>query len=64
NSTRWRVRKYTDRYGLEDCSSSELGSQTGSSCTIRSTTQYDTGVYWCESESGEKNHPVNITVHC
>nr|WKW83672.1 leukocyte immune-type receptor [Carassius auratus] len=63
NSTGWRVRRYSDRLGLEDCSSLMWGSQTGSTCTIRSTFTGDTGVYWCESESGEKTHPVNITVH-
>uniref|UniRef100_A0A673KB36 Ig-like domain-containing protein n=1 Tax=Sinocyclocheilus rhinocerous TaxID=307959 RepID=A0A673KB36_9TELE len=62
-STGWTVRRYTERWGLEDCSSSVWGSQTGSTCTISSTIPYDTGVYWCESESGDKHHPVNITVH-
>uniref|UniRef100_A0A8C1FNE0 Ig-like domain-containing protein n=1 Tax=Cyprinus carpio carpio TaxID=630221 RepID=A0A8C1FNE0_CYPCA len=62
NSTGWTVRRYTDIWGLEDCSS-VWGSQTGSSCTIRDTFTYDTGVYWCQSESGEKHQPVNITVH-
>uniref|UniRef100_A0A8C1XGY7 Ig-like domain-containing protein n=1 Tax=Cyprinus carpio TaxID=7962 RepID=A0A8C1XGY7_CYPCA len=63
NSTGWTVRRYSDRWGLEDCSSLRRGSQTGSSCTIRHTSTEDTGVYWCESESGEKHRPVNITVH-
>ncbi|XP_016415786.1 leukocyte immunoglobulin-like receptor subfamily A member 2, partial [Sinocyclocheilus rhinocerous] len=63
NSTGWRVRRYTDLWGLENCSSLRRGSQTGSTCTISSTITSDTGVYWCESESGEKHHPVNITVH-
>ncbi|XP_043090757.1 B-cell receptor CD22-like [Puntigrus tetrazona] len=63
NSDRWRVRRYTDSGHLEDCSSSVWGSQTGSSCTIRSTIVSDTGVYWCQSESGENYHPVNITLH-
>ncbi|XP_016088429.1 Fc receptor-like protein 5 [Sinocyclocheilus grahami] len=62
NSTGWRMRRYRDSGLLEDCSS-VWGSQTGSTCTIRSTIPEDTGVYWCESESGEKHHPVNITVH-
>ncbi|KAI2645207.1 Fc receptor-like protein 5 [Labeo rohita] len=62
NSTGWRVSRYTDRWGLEDCSS-VWESQTGSTCTINSTMIWDTGVYWCESESGEKYHAVNITVH-
>ncbi|KAI2647725.1 Fc receptor-like protein 5 [Labeo rohita] len=63
NSTGWRVRRYTDGGRLEDCSSLHRGSQTGSTCTISSTNTSDTGVYWCESEFGEKHHPVNITVH-
>uniref|UniRef100_A0A671LAT8 Fc receptor-like protein 2 n=1 Tax=Sinocyclocheilus anshuiensis TaxID=1608454 RepID=A0A671LAT8_9TELE len=63
NSDRWRVRRYTDSLGLEDCSSLRRASQTGSTCTINSTITSDTGVYWCQSESGENYHPVNITVH-
>uniref|UniRef100_A0A672LJI6 Ig-like domain-containing protein n=1 Tax=Sinocyclocheilus grahami TaxID=75366 RepID=A0A672LJI6_SINGR len=63
NSDRWRVRRYTESWGLQDCSSSLWGSQTGSTCTISSIIASDTGVYWCQSESGEKYHPVNITVH-
>ncbi|KAK9978119.1 hypothetical protein ABG768_019887, partial [Culter alburnus] len=63
NSDGWTVRRYTDSRGLEDCSSSAFGSQTGSTCTIGSTRISHTGVYWCQSESGEKSHPVNITVH-
>ncbi|XP_026092141.1 Fc receptor-like protein 5 isoform X2 [Carassius auratus] len=62
NSAGWRMRRYSDKWGLEDCSSMN-GSQTGSTCTIRDTFTGDTGVYWCESESGENSHPVNITVH-
>ncbi|XP_051744226.1 Fc receptor-like protein 5 [Ctenopharyngodon idella] len=62
NSDGWTVRRYTDSWGLEDCSSSVSGSQTGSTCTISSTITSHTGVYWCQSESGEKYHPVNITV--
>uniref|UniRef100_A0A671PBY7 Ig-like domain-containing protein n=1 Tax=Sinocyclocheilus anshuiensis TaxID=1608454 RepID=A0A671PBY7_9TELE len=53
NSTGWTVRRYTDIWGLEHCSS-VWGSLTGSTCKIRDTTPSDTGVYWCQSESGEK----------
>ncbi|XDV12510.1 hypothetical protein PO909_001164, partial [Leuciscus waleckii] len=63
NSDGWTVRRYTDSGWLKDCSSFLRGSQTGSTCTIRSTVPSDTGVYWCQSESGENYHPVNITVH-
>ncbi|XP_026081672.1 leukocyte immunoglobulin-like receptor subfamily B member 3 [Carassius auratus] len=58
NSTGWRVRRYTDAGRLEDCSL-----RGGSTCTFSSTVPSHTGVYWCESEFGEKHHPVNITVH-
>ncbi|XP_050962152.1 Fc receptor-like protein 5 [Labeo rohita] len=60
NSDKWTVRRYTDSEQLEYCLSSDWGSQT---CTINSTITSDTGVYWCQSESGEIYHPVNITVH-
>ncbi|XP_056089774.1 basement membrane-specific heparan sulfate proteoglycan core protein-like [Rhinichthys klamathensis goyatoka] len=63
NSDGWTVRRYTDSGRLENCSSLRRGSQTGSTCTISSTITPDTGVYWCQSESGEKYHLVNITVH-
>ncbi|KAL1271993.1 hypothetical protein QQF64_031009 [Cirrhinus molitorella] len=57
NSAGWTVRRYTAR-NTEDCSK-----QTGSTCRIVSLSTSDTGVYWCQSESGEKRHPLNITVH-
>ncbi|KAL0150826.1 hypothetical protein M9458_053862, partial [Cirrhinus mrigala] len=57
NSTGWTVRRYTDR-NTKNCSK-----QTGSTCRIVSLSTSDTGVYWCQSESGEKRHPLNITVH-
>ncbi|KAL1271995.1 hypothetical protein QQF64_031011 [Cirrhinus molitorella] len=57
NSAGWTVRRYTDR-NTEDCSK-----QTGSTCQIVSLSTSDTGVYWCQSESGEKHHLLNITVH-
>ncbi|ROL51139.1 hypothetical protein DPX16_12048 [Anabarilius grahami] len=63
NSDGWTVRRYTERRGLEDCSSSAFGSQTRSTCKISSTHPSDTGVYWCQSVSGESYHHINITVH-
>ncbi|XP_073712760.1 vascular cell adhesion protein 1-like [Misgurnus anguillicaudatus] len=60
-SAGWTVRRYTDT--LRICTSSVYGSETGSSCTINPLNTSDTGVYWCQSESGEKLYPVNISVH-
>nr|XP_055032272.1 putative high affinity immunoglobulin gamma Fc receptor IC [Misgurnus anguillicaudatus] len=63
NSTGWTVRRYRENK-LKPCSSSSWRSTgTTSTCTIRSLYTSDTGVYWCQSESGEKLHPVNISVH-
>ncbi|XP_057202979.1 Fc receptor-like protein 4 isoform X2 [Triplophysa rosa] len=62
NSTGWTVRRYTNT--LETCPSSSVRSTgTESTCTITSLITSDTGVYWCESESGHKLHPVNISIH-
>ncbi|KAF5890612.1 Fc receptor-like protein 5 isoform X1, partial [Clarias magur] len=61
HSTGWTVRRYTHSEGVSDCS--QWGSVTGSTCNISSLSISHTGVYWCESESGENSNPVNITVH-
>ncbi|XP_053089487.1 leukocyte immunoglobulin-like receptor subfamily B member 1 [Pangasianodon hypophthalmus] len=61
NSTGWTVRRYTHSEGVLDCS--WWGSVTGSTCKISFLSTLHTGVYWCESESGENSNPVNITVH-
>ncbi|KAF5895792.1 Fc receptor-like protein 5, partial [Clarias magur] len=61
HSTGWTVRRYTHSERVLDCS--QWGSVTGSTCNISSLSTSHTGVYWCESESGENSNPVNITVH-
>ncbi|XP_046707646.1 low affinity immunoglobulin gamma Fc region receptor II-like [Silurus meridionalis] len=61
NSTGWTVRRYTGRKRVLDCS--QWGSVTRSTCKFSFLNQSYTGVYWCESESGENSNTVNITVH-
>ncbi|XP_060731244.1 Fc receptor-like protein 5 isoform X2 [Tachysurus vachellii] len=60
-STGWTVRRYAHSKNESDCS--HWGSVTGSTCNISFLSTSYTGVYWCESESGENSNPVNITVH-
>ncbi|KAA0706365.1 hypothetical protein E1301_Tti020412 [Triplophysa tibetana] len=62
SSTGWTVRRYTNT--LNTCASSSVRSTgTQSTCSITSLITSDSGVYWCESESGHKHHPVNISIH-
>ncbi|KAF7706638.1 hypothetical protein HF521_019892 [Silurus meridionalis] len=56
--TGWTVRGYTCNETWFDCLS-----VSGSTCNISSLSPSHTGVYWCQSESGECSNPVNITVH-
>uniref|UniRef100_A0A3P9AR76 Ig-like domain-containing protein n=1 Tax=Maylandia zebra TaxID=106582 RepID=A0A3P9AR76_9CICH len=56
NFTEWRVRKFSEDGRLSVCRR-----MTGSTCNIN-TSESDTGVYWCESGSGEFSSAVNITV--
>ncbi|XP_060731499.1 B-cell receptor CD22-like [Tachysurus vachellii] len=60
-STGWTVRRYTHTERVLDCS--HWASVTGSTCNFSFLSTSYTGVYWCESESGENSNPVNITVH-
>ncbi|XP_060771793.1 B-cell receptor CD22-like isoform X2 [Neoarius graeffei] len=70
SSTGWTVRRYTHSEGVSfwdiftstsDCS--WWGSFTRSTCKFSSLSRSYTGVYWCNSQSGENSNPVNITVH-
>uniref|UniRef100_A0A3P8Y6E9 Ig-like domain-containing protein n=1 Tax=Esox lucius TaxID=8010 RepID=A0A3P8Y6E9_ESOLU len=61
NSPGWRLMRYTET-GVESGCSPNWGSITGSTCTITSTDTGDSGVYWCESGSGQYSNAVNITV--
>ncbi|XP_038851198.1 low affinity immunoglobulin gamma Fc region receptor II-b-like [Salvelinus namaycush] len=61
NSTGWRLKRYREK-AVESGCVSNWGSRAGSTCTISSTYTGDSGVYWCESGSGEYSNAVNITV--
>ncbi|KAI5619886.1 Fc receptor-like protein 5, partial [Silurus asotus] len=58
DSTGWTVRRYTHSEASLDCSS-----VSGSTCNISSLSPSHTGVYWCQSKSGERSKSVKITVH-
>ncbi|XP_064881163.1 Fc receptor-like protein 5 [Oncorhynchus nerka] len=61
NSAGWRVVRNSERGILSECNT-DWGKQQGSSC-ILALIPSDSGVYWCESGSGEHSNAVNITVH-
>ncbi|XP_046707660.1 putative high affinity immunoglobulin gamma Fc receptor IC [Silurus meridionalis] len=60
NSTGWKFKQYTHTKRVFSCSIWGSGEPT---CNISLLSTSYTGVYWCESESGENSNPVNITVH-
>ncbi|XP_052353340.1 hemicentin-2-like [Oncorhynchus keta] len=62
NSTGWRLMSYRERIVKSGCVST-WRSITESTCTIRSLTTWSSGVFWCESGSGENSNAVNITVN-
>ncbi|XP_048091921.1 carcinoembryonic antigen-related cell adhesion molecule 5-like isoform X2 [Alosa alosa] len=57
---RWRLRWSSGKMERDVCPFD--WTKTGSKCHISSATQTDSGVYWCQSASGEQSNPVNITV--
>ncbi|KAM9401126.1 basement membrane-specific heparan sulfate proteoglycan core protein-like isoform 2-T2 [Salvelinus alpinus] len=62
NSTGWRLKRYTETAWPSECPST-WRSITESTCTITSLNTWYSGVFWCESGSGEYSNAVNITVN-
>lgn len=62
NSTGWKVKRKTPEGGIRPCFSGWGTTSSGSDCVIGDTYPADTGLYWCESEDGEKSNGVNITI--
>ncbi|XP_035985525.1 Fc receptor-like protein 5 isoform X2 [Fundulus heteroclitus] len=62
NSTGWKVKRRTPDSGVRPCSSGWGSASSGSTCIIGNTYPTDTGVYWCESDRGERSNEVNITI--
>ncbi|XP_045567701.1 low affinity immunoglobulin gamma Fc region receptor II-a isoform X2 [Salmo salar] len=60
NSAGWRVVRNTSRGNFSECNT-DWGKQLASSCNVSLIPSYS-GVYWCESGSGEHSNAVNITV--
>ncbi|KAL2087087.1 hypothetical protein ACEWY4_018146 [Coilia grayii] len=64
SGTVWSVRRFTLWGELSDCPFNDKSKLLNpSTCNISSLTSSDSGVYWCQSESGERSNAVNITVH-
>ncbi|XP_038150073.1 obscurin-like [Cyprinodon tularosa] len=61
NNTEWRLRRFTETGGLSDIHCSNWWTMTGSLCSINTDWSHS-GVYWCESGSGDFSNSVNITV--
>ncbi|XP_071022341.1 sialoadhesin-like [Oncorhynchus clarkii lewisi] len=61
NSAGWRVMRNAERGNHTECNT-DWGKQQGPSCNTLLIPS-DSGVYWCESGSGEHSNAVNITVH-
>ncbi|XP_039677735.1 Fc receptor-like protein 3 isoform X1 [Perca fluviatilis] len=58
NSTEWRVKRFTEPSTVFSCSI--FGKMNGSTCNIDRF--WFSGVYWCESETGQISNAVNITI--
>ncbi|XP_063049230.1 Fc receptor-like protein 3 [Engraulis encrasicolus] len=61
-STGWSLMRFTGRGGGSRCPPG-WRQETGSTCSTSSASTSDSGVYWCQSESGEQSNAVNTTVH-
>ncbi|XP_069038969.1 Fc receptor-like protein 5 [Lepisosteus oculatus] len=60
-SAGWTVKYWTGRGQVSGCPS--RGNRTaGVICSTSSTSESDSGVYWCESTAGQRSYSVTLTV--
>ncbi|XP_075307274.1 high affinity immunoglobulin gamma Fc receptor I-like [Odontesthes bonariensis] len=58
----WMVWRYTTKtLKLSQCGSG-WGTQTSSTCSMKTMKQANSGVYWCESKHRDSSNAINITV--
>ncbi|XP_029028945.1 low affinity immunoglobulin gamma Fc region receptor II-like [Betta splendens] len=62
NVVAWTVKRNVSTGSDLSCGA-DWGRWDGSQCLIRSLYPADTGLYWCESESGESSDVLSITVN-
>nr|XP_020516511.2 low affinity immunoglobulin gamma Fc region receptor II-a-like [Labrus bergylta] len=55
------LKRNTTRGGVESCPSG-WGTLENSTCSIRTMYPFDSGLYWCESDSGERSQTLHIIV--
>ncbi|XP_073330530.1 Fc receptor-like protein 5 [Pagrus major] len=61
NCSGWTLRRNTAYETSQPCKGG-FGDPRDPVCTLRKAHPFDTGVYWCESEQGNRSNTVNITV--
>ncbi|XP_026180310.1 Fc receptor-like protein 5 isoform X2 [Mastacembelus armatus] len=61
NCSSWVVKRNTSAKMAQPCQYG-WAVPSGSSCKIETAYPSDTGVYWCESEHGQRSNSINITV--
>ncbi|XP_055358443.1 uncharacterized protein LOC114867063 [Betta splendens] len=60
NLESWTLKRNTSKKMSESCSSWEESNK--SSCTMEDPYPADSGMYWCESESGESSNTLKVTI--
>ncbi|XP_062371796.1 leukocyte immunoglobulin-like receptor subfamily B member 2 isoform X2 [Sardina pilchardus] len=59
--TGWKLRWFSGWSEYKMCPNG--WAEAGSTCRRDRVSSSDSGIYWCQSDSGEQSNPVNITVH-
>ncbi|XP_034412828.1 low affinity immunoglobulin gamma Fc region receptor II-like isoform X2 [Cyclopterus lumpus] len=62
NSTGWTVKRRTAGGGVRPCTSGWGTASSGSTCVVGDPYPSDSGVYWCESGTGNRSDNITIVI--